>query len=85
MPLEVKSPLTYHPGALFAAPSSPVFPSPFELEDLHGHNELYNNDEDYKEAEVVTVPVLTGSMANSINKGFVLKYDLKTRQHKTTI
>ncbi|PLW23489.1 hypothetical protein PCASD_13623 [Puccinia coronata f. sp. avenae] len=60
MPLEVKSPLTYHPGALFAAPSSPVFPSPFELEDLHGHNELYNNDEDYKEAEVVTVPVLTG-------------------------
>ncbi|PLW57478.1 hypothetical protein PCANC_02618 [Puccinia coronata f. sp. avenae] len=60
---------TYHPGALVASPSSPVFPSPFESEDLHGHHKLYDNYEDYEEAEVVTFPVSTVHVQLDVTKG----------------
>jgi hypothetical protein len=46
-----EAPLTDHQDSLATPPSPPAFPSPFEPEDLHGHNELY---EDYEEAKVAT-------------------------------
>ncbi|PLW14564.1 hypothetical protein PCANC_15728 [Puccinia coronata f. sp. avenae] len=120
----VGTPLTYHrpeaPGPTAQEqppPSPPSFLSPFETEDLHGHDEMY---EDLEEAEAAIVPVSTvhvqldvskggrilvptvfklaggvtipatilvdtGSMANFINKGFIRKHDLKTRQRKHPI